>query len=258
MSLPKPYYEDEYVTLYHEDCRDILPLLAGVQLIVTSPPYNKMGLGAAKRAKISSSDNVAWKKCLIHYGDFDDDMPEPEYQEWQRTIVELLYDVLAQGGSLFYNHKHRIRLHRVITPLQWLTQTRFELVQEIVWDRGSTPAIKPVRFYPTTERIYWLTKGTAAPVFNADYARFMEVWRVSAQTSTPHPAPMPLEIASRCVGACSSPSDVVLDPYAGGGTTLVAAKALGRKAIGIELDEQWCALSAQRLSQNVLDFGGVA
>ena len=83
------------------------------------------------------------------------------------------------------------------------------------------------------------------------------VWRVNKENSE-HPTGKPLGLVQRFCGLFSEEGETILDPFAGGGTTLVAAKNLGRRAVGIEIDERHCATTASRLSQNVLDFGGAA
>ena len=72
-----------------------------------------------------------------------------------------------------------------------------------------------------------------------------------------HPAPFPTAIPARLIRMFSFPGDTILDPFAGTGTTLYAAKALGRPAVGVELNERYCEIAAQRLAQDTL-FGGVA
>jgi site-specific DNA-methyltransferase (adenine-specific) len=69
---------------------------------------------------------------------------------------------------------------------------------------------------------------------------------------------MPVEVARRCIRLSTWPGEMVLDPFAGSGTTLLAARQLGRRAIGIERSEAYCALAADRLSQTAWDFGGAA
>ena len=67
-----------------------------------------------------------------------------------------------------------------------------------------------------------------------------------------HPCPKPIKWAEWCVTACSKENELILDPFLGSGTTLVAAQRLGRRAIGVEIDEAYCEIAAKRLSQDVL------
>lgn len=234
-------------------CGDCLDALAGiddgcVQLIVTSPPYNKEGLNASKD-RSPTIKGRRWTSHHIDYGAFDDNLSEPEYQAWQVAVLAELYRVCGDGASLFYNHKPRTKMYRVVHPLEWIFKTEWRLAQEITWDRGSTPAIGPTRFYPTTEKVYWLFKGDKPRVFNREYANHKEVWRIGAEQDNPHPAPFPLEIPLRCVGACSTTGDTVLDPFMGSGTTGIACAQLGRNFIGIEKTPRWHELAQRRIEQ---------
>jgi DNA modification methylase len=84
------------------------------------------------------------------------------------------------------------------------------------------------------------------------------VWQLSPAPRDGHPAPFPVELARRCVRLSTWPGEVVFDPFAGSGTTLVAARQLGRRAIGIEPSERYCQLAVDRLAQGSLDFRGAA
>jgi site-specific DNA-methyltransferase (adenine-specific) len=84
------------------------------------------------------------------------------------------------------------------------------------------------------------------------------VWQIPPAARDGHPAPFPVELARRCVRLSTWPDETVLDPFAGSGTTLVAARQLGRRAIGIEPSERYCALAVDRLAQGSLDFRGAA
>lgn len=246
-----PYYEQDGITIYHGDCRDVLPTLRDVPLVVTSPPFNKTG-HEGKVRKPHQRD--AWKRRRFDYGEFDDNMNEQAYQDWQVEIIGLIARSLTEGGSLFYNHKLRIVDFKATHPMTWLAKTDLALAQEIIWDRSSGPNVDPVRFYPHTERIYWLFKGERPRLFNAEAAKFKEIWTLTPDYGNPHPAPFPLTVASRCIVACSELGDMVFDPFMGSGTTLRSAKDLGRRAIGIELEERYCEIAAKRLQQSVLPF----
>jgi site-specific DNA-methyltransferase (adenine-specific) len=84
------------------------------------------------------------------------------------------------------------------------------------------------------------------------------VWNLRPADRVGHPAPFPVEVARRCIRLSSWPGETVLDPFAGSGTTLLAARQLGRRAIGIEASERYCALAVERLAQGELAFGGAA
>jgi DNA modification methylase len=84
------------------------------------------------------------------------------------------------------------------------------------------------------------------------------VWRIRPARRNGHPVPFPVELACRVIRLSTWPRETVLDPFAGSGTTLEAARRLGRRAIGIEVSERYCELTAQRLAQMPFDFEGAA
>lgn len=210
-----------------------------VSCIVTSPPYNKGQIYPPE------SQGHLWRGAPnISYDTYTDEMSEPEYQSWQCHVVEECLRVLKPDGSLFYNHKPRTQDHITIHPMQWLW--RFNVLQDIVWDRGAIINVNPTRFWSHTERIYWITSGNR-PKFNRRYAKFKEVWRIKFDTNTSHPAPFPLEIPMRCIQATTGRGDTVLDPFAGSGTTLVAAVSVGRHYIGFDISENYAEMARSRL-----------
>jgi site-specific DNA-methyltransferase (adenine-specific) len=90
----------------------------------------------------------------------------------------------------------------------------------------------------------------ARPAFRTNTRSVDDVWRIPFESGSEHPAPFPLKLATRAIS--STNAALVLDPFMGSGTTLRAAKDLGRKAIGIELEERYCEIAAKRLGQEVL------
>ena len=240
--MTEPYYSDEFVTLYHGDCLDILPGLSGIGLVLTSPPYNLGGYPAAGKEFTALADG---------YDGHDDAMPHDEYVAWQHEVVRACWSSLSDDGAIFYNHKPIIGGNFARLPTE-LVPPDVPIRQVIVWDRGSGFCRNTTHFVPAHEWILML----ARPDFRLTTRSVDDVWRIPFETGSEHPAPFPLSLASRAVNATSA--GVVLDPFAGSGTTLRAAKDAGRKAIGIEKSERYCELIVKRLAQGVLDFGGVA
>ena len=121
----------------------------------------------------------------------------------------------------------------------------------LTWDKGDWPGTGDLNepWGLSTENIYVQGKGFVG-------ARKGTVVRHNRLTNGPHPTQKPLSLMLELVGKC--PPGTVLDPFMGSGTTLRAAKDLGRKAIGIELDERYCEIAAQRMGQEVLDFGAAS
>jgi modification methylase len=122
-----------------------------VDMVLTSPPYN-----------LGNTHHTGNKRHKA----YDDNLPEEEYQEWQIKVLNECYRVLKDEGSLIYNHKNRIKKGVQITPYEWLLKTKFIIKQELVWFNGSQNFDK-IRFYPMTERFYWLAKSPNTKLFNA-------------------------------------------------------------------------------------------
>lgn len=188
---------------------------------------------------------------------YADDMDEDEYGAWQADVARLVADATRPGGSFFYNHKVRYRDGRPIHPLDIVRRfPGWSLRQEIIWDRPGAFAFNARLFAPSDERIYWLVRDGADYHWNQAAASLLSVWRMAPPIEVAgHPCPFPETLAARCIAATSMPDDLVLDPFAGSGTTLVAAKGLGRKAVGIEVEARYCEVAASRLSQEVLGLG---
>ena len=110
------------------------------------------------------------------------------------------------------------------------------------------------RFAPSDERIYWLVREGASNKWNQIAAKWMSVWHMSPMHGEggDHPCPFPVELAHKCIEATTDKGDLVLDCFAGSGTTLRAAKDLGRRAVGVELSSKYSDIAVARLGQEVL------
>ena len=226
--------------IYNEDCLEGMKRIpdGSVDLIITSPPYN---LGAKHHTG---------NKVFKAYSEYSDDMPESVYQEWQKNVLNECFRVLKDNGSMWYNHKNRIKDGFQLSPYEWLLDTNFRVKQEIVWFNGSQNFDK-IRFYPMTERVYWLVKSGETKMYNKinhhdvfDSKDWSPVG-TKGQHKRAFPIDMPKDIMS-----CFEEAEVVLDPFMGSGTTAVAALDMGRNFIGFELDKTYYEKSLERIKNH--------
>jgi len=210
-----------------------------IDLIVTSPPYNKHSANRKCR------ENDTWRKANIDYGKFKDDLPEKEYQEQQKNVLREMVRIIKPNGSIFYNHKARIKNHRAILPTEWLGE--FNIRQVLIWDRTNCMQLSPIRWFPTTEYIYWITKTNIQPKFYKRSSHQLEIIKIPPKPTKSHPAPFPVELAEALILNTTDEHDVVLDPYSGSGTTGVACINLNRNYILIEQEEKYCKIAEERI-----------
>ena len=216
----KPYYADDRVTLYHGDCREVTEWLAA-DVLVTDPPY-----GMGYKASGLHSD-AGLRKAAVQSIQSDED-----------TAVR--DRALAMWGK-----------RPAVVFGTWRYPIPDRPTHRLIWHKaGRHPGVAPAAWFPADEEIYllgggWTGKPTAS-VLTTHEQRSMEPGRVG------HPTPKPLNLMERLIEKC--PPGAVADPFAGSGSTLVAAKQLGRHAIGVELEERYAEIAARRLSQDVLDF----
>lgn len=218
-----------------------------IDLIITSPPYNKAGLNGKQKGK-------KWVGTIDYGGDFEiDNKTENEYQEWQIQILTECYRILKKDGSMFYNHKNRIIKGKgeISNPYSWIIKTDFKVRQEIIWDRGSTGDVNRRRYLPTTEKIFWLTKSEK-PIFDRkiDTPFKKEVWSFPFSTNTEHPAPFPIELPNNIIHCIKNDRNItVLDPFMGSGTVAVSAKQYNCNYIGFELLPEYIKMSEKRIRE---------
>lgn len=251
------YYQDDSVSLYHGDSRVVLPQLMpkSFDLVVTSPPYN-LGLintsfgHYAEDAALGKRGGAGKWDCgslAKGYEDYNDAMPPPEYEEWQRETLRVLWTLIHDKGAIFYNHKPRVQGGELWMPLA--VNPGLPVRQIVIWRRAGGVNFSPAFYVPTHEWIVifakpdWRLKSKGASGAG-------DVWEIAQESGTPHPAPFPESLPLTAIETTGA--RMVLDPFAGWGTTLVAAKRLGAKAVGIERSERFCEMAAKRLSQGAL------
>ncbi len=241
----KPDYEEEGIQLYLGDCLEVMKEIPdkSIDLVLTSPPYNK---GFYDKHTPHPTD--VWRQRNISYGDFKDNLSPEDYVNQQTKILQEAIRIIKITGSIFYNTKAVITNHRLVYPTFVFD---FNVRQQIIWDRGSTPQIAPIRFFPTTEYIFWITKSNVQPKYYRRGKFDKEVWRINPKPMKNHPAPFPLELATQCIESTTDKNDTVLDPFMGSGTTGVACKELGRRFIGIEIEPKYFEIAKRRI-QNTM------
>lgn len=233
MSLPKPYYDRDGITIYHGDFREILPHLPKVDLLLTDPPYGVnyktswRCKGDRLRVPIANDDGLAvvaeaWRLATDTLAD---------NRHWYAFASPRM---LGAIGDVFRGFKHII-----------------------AWDKGDRGTVGDLEcgFGEAWEAVLYGMKGRRP--LNGSRPRTVVRYDWSATMDPLHPTVKPIQLLRRFVAMSSAEGETVLDPFMGSGTTLVAAKLEGRRAIGIELEERYCEIAVKRLRQGVL-FGAEA
>lgn len=224
MSSPSVYYQDELVTLYLGDCREVLEWLEA-DVLVTDPPYG-----------------IAWRASGLHS---DKSLRQSSVQSIAGDEnTQARDDVLALWGNS----------RPAVIFGSWREPRPPRVTHRLIWHKaGRKPGVAPAAYFPVDEEVYLLGAGwQGAPtptVLTTTEARERQPSEIG------HPTPKPVGLMERLIGKC--PDGVIADPFAGSGATLLAARNVGRRVIGVELEERYCDLIAKRLSQGAL-FGGVA
>jgi site-specific DNA-methyltransferase (adenine-specific) len=214
-----PYYEDDWVTIYHGDCRDVLPQLTG-DALVTDPPYG-----------------IAWGRATWP----DDPVAYPELMTW----------LVGQGARIggwcfvFQAMKNVGRYHEWF-PEGW----------RIFAACKNFAQIRPTGVWHSWDPVVFWNSGPNSGPNSGHVNRDYHVGNVAGVFGerTGHPSPRPVDTMRHIVQLAAPAKGVVIDPFAGSGTTLRAAKDMGRRAIGVEIEERYCELAATRCAQDVLDL----
>ncbi len=240
--MSAPYYADDHVTIYHGDTLDVLADISTdstVDAVVTDPPY-----ASGSRLEASKSSSGA----MLRAGRFSDrpieldQMTTTGFVWLMRAVGSAVRPMLPDGGSLL----------SFIDWRQWpnlvgaLETCNYRVQGMIVWDKGSMGLGNGFR--AQHELVCHASKGVPK-IHDKGCGNVITHKRVEP---TDHPSPKPEQLMQRLIEVVTVDGGVVLDPFMGSGTTLRAAKNIGRKAIGIELEERYCEIAAKRLGQEVL------
>lgn len=201
--VDKYYYADDSVCIIHGDCRDVLPMLPKVDLVLTDPPY-----GIGKRMQ-----GGTWGKNNSYI----------EFRKWDVALSNKLIKIVMKSGNdiIIWGANH-FALPATRCYLVWNKTNSMKTISDC--ELAFTNFDRPIK------RFDW-------PVGKHEFG---------------HATQKPIKLFLWCMSF--SNFKIVLDPFLGSGTTLVAAKQLGRKAIGIEIEEKYCEIAAERCRQEVLDL----
>lgn len=217
----KPFYQKDGITIYHGDCREILPSLPKVDLVLTDPPFSV----PVKYQAASIDAPKSWGDLIVM---------EPFYRE----VFGLLKAATKSTGQIY------VCCDAVSYPVFFkVAYPLFSQTWLIVWYKPT--GRRGTGWKHSHELILHLSGRGAvySGAFNQDVIGIMPVRTLKRE----HPAQKPGELLEFLAEAAPVTSASVLDPFMGSGTTLVAAKNLKRQAIGIEIEEKYCEIAAKRL-----------
>lgn len=226
----KPYYDHAGITIFHGDCREVLPELNPTDLLLTDPPY---GIGWARLASRAGAGVITHQTGLVKgkkveprdYGCADWDDAPVDAALLGLAISKASWQIIW-GGNYFELPRTRC----------WL-----------IWDklRGDTCFADGEMAWTNLNRnmriIRWRWNGFLTE--NSD-----------PRDERVHPTQKPVAVMHWAIRQAPGACRTVLDPWMGSGTTLYAAKLLGRRAIGVEMEERYCEIAAERLRQEVFSF----
>ena len=232
-----PYYDHGGITIYHGDCREVLPGLSGVDLLMSDPPYdanthkNACGAGGADSGR--GFVGAAFASISV--------------VELRHVLSLCAHAMNPPAWCVATMAWHYPAAMYEEPPSGW------NFIRCGVWVKpNGAPQFSGDRPAPGWEAVCILhTDAGGRMSWNGGGNR--AVWTCGIEQGE-HPTQKPLKLVGEWVRLFSNPGDLVLDPFMGSGTTLVAAKELGRRAIGIEIEERYCEIAARRLAQETL-FG---
>lgn len=232
-------------------CGDVLEELKkmdseSIDLVITSPPYN---LKNSTGGGMNSIGGGKWKSIQLNggYSNHSDTMSKEDYNMWIRDCLTEMFRVLKPNGAIFLNHKFRVQ-GGLIEGHPFLEG--FNVRQIIIWARAGGFNFNDTYFLPTYEVIYMMPKtpkGKDAFRLIKGANRKTDVWKINQERNNPHPAPFPVELVDNILTSCEG--NVVLDPFAGSGTTGISAIKNGWDCILIDNSKDYCEMAKKRIEE---------
>ncbi len=218
-----PYYQDDMCTVYCGDCREILPSIQGAQIVLTDPPFFMPAVHYQSRVHFQR----AWSDTTI-------------LATFWSVIVDLCVKALNETGHLFTFCNGDS--YAVFYPEMY---GRFDRLVAIVWDKGHVGLGRIWRH----QHEFILAARWKGSAFYDDHKLRSDILHAKAVRTAKreHPIEKPPALFTDLIIPTTKEGDVILDPFMGSGTTLQAARALGRKGVGIEKEERYCEVAVKRL-----------
>ncbi len=257
----KPYYEDDSCTIYHGEACAVLADLepASCDVLLTDPPYSSGGMFRGDRAIDPAQKYRGWSQNpdgsrrppTAEYGSFaGDSRDQRSWSQWVAAWSFGALRVVKEYGHAFIFSDWR-QLPAATDAIQMGGWTWRALV---VWDKGIGRPMKG-RFRNHLEYVVWGTHG-AVVEWDGDYPSTLISVPTVGTNEREHVTQKPVALLQELFRVVPRIAPlVVLDPFMGSGSTVVAAKYAGHRAIGIEIEERYCEIAARRLAQEVLDLG---
>jgi site-specific DNA-methyltransferase (adenine-specific) len=218
--MPKPFYEDKWVKIFHGDCREILPTLdVKVDLVLTDPPY---GLNIAKTGKVGGMNKAQPKQYIA--SDWDS----------ERLNIDIINVIRSKS------------VNQIIFGGNYIADLLPPSPCWIVWDKDNTGNFADCElawtsFKTATRKYLWRWNGMLQEAGTPKEYRY-------------HPTQKPDGLFSAILSGYSLPEETILDPFLGSGTTCYCAKKLNRYSIGLEIEEKYCEIAAKRCMQESFEF----
>ena len=247
----KPY-EADGITILHGDCLKVLPTLEenSVHAVITDPPYGISSNVVIRRN--SNPGKFRGKDINYNFGKWDAFPDDAAFWKFTEAWMTECARVLVPGGTFFAFFDR----DRVNGAARFLRGLGFKGIHYLAWIKTNpVPQVRKVKWANGWEIAFLMVKDGGKRSYQYAEGHHPDYWItpiVAGKERSPHPTQKPLIIGLDVVRWWTTHDATILDPFAGSGTFLLAAKMQGRKAIGIELEERWCEVAAKRLQQEVL------
>lgn len=233
----KPYYKDDQATIYNCDCREVLPDLEPVDLLLTDPPYEQSAGGGGIMRKRQTFIDIGNELSSFNPGEY--------------------WEILTAATKTNHGYIFTSRL-----CLDWFIQLVRE--DQLNWDiliygKNNPIPAKNYRYLSSFEFLFFFRGEGSYWNNDAPFKNYSKIKMVNCKPKEwGHPTEKEIGVLEQLLTISTKPGDTIVDPFMGSGTSLVAARNMKCNSIGIELEEKYCEIAAKRLSQGVLALRGIA